>query len=240
MCTKSSLRTEEKCEAICTDNCAEMASEHKRGRIRDNECCAKYQALPMSESETKQHFAEVKQCCSVKHDGNIQFCCYLLNICEGLTNDAEWKMSLEAASKAYSPLKAIPDSEFIVSLFTLGDVLVITLPLSHLLQSPTLDSVNASNSVRNLITVLEEKRNEVEYTFQTIFINSESVANEMEIAIVKPRISSKRQEHINNYHSDTPEEYFRRSMYTSLLDEILTNLRNRYQRKKFSHSTFVA
>ncbi|KAJ8892622.1 hypothetical protein PR048_005203 [Dryococelus australis] len=86
-------------------------------------------------------------------------------------------------------------AKFIVSVFALSDVLVITLPLSHLLQSPTLDSVNTSNSVKNILTVLENKRNE-----------AESVNKEMDAAIVLTRISSKRQGHKNNHPSNTPEE----------------------------------
>ncbi|KAJ8882690.1 hypothetical protein PR048_014502 [Dryococelus australis] len=67
----------------------------------------------------------------------------------------------------FTYLKALTDSKFIVSFFALGD-------------SPTFDLVNAPNSVRNVLTVLEKKRNEVEYIFHTIFVKAESVAKEME------------------------------------------------------------
>ncbi|KAJ8887081.1 hypothetical protein PR048_013296 [Dryococelus australis] len=213
------------------DNCPVMVSELK-GCNRDNKGCAKCQALPIAESLSKQLFEEVKICCGlqefcrenegfelsvafVKHDGKKSKM-GSFNLAATFQKFAKWKTSPETASKA------LTHSEFILSVFAMGDVLMITHPLSRLLLSPTLDLVYTTNSIRNVLTVLEKKRNEVEYTFHKIFVKAESVATEMEVAIVSPRISSKIQEH-RNKTLKIPLQ----SLYTNQLDEIFTDLRNR-------------
>ncbi|KAJ8876535.1 hypothetical protein PR048_020980 [Dryococelus australis] len=71
------------------------------------------------------------------------------------------KTSPETASKSYSLLKALTESEFIVSVFALGDFIVVPLPPRRLLQSSTLDWVNSSNPIRNVLTLVEMKRNRI-------------------------------------------------------------------------------
>lgn len=68
-----------------------------------------------------------------RHDGVLQFVLTLPSIVETLDEVSEWT-DKTSAGKAAILSRALSDSQFIVGLFCLSDVLACTLPLSFLLQ----------------------------------------------------------------------------------------------------------
>lgn len=109
-----------------------------------------------------------------KHDGTIQFCTSLPEICEGLEKITHWIRSPDTSTKAYSLLNALTSSEFITTTFVLGDVLGTTLPLSRLLQSTNLDSVSAIDAYKDVLSVLQTKRENADSVFHLIFKNAQN------------------------------------------------------------------
>ena len=111
---------------------------------------------------------------------------------------------------------------FVVALEVLASVLEVTKPLSVRLQGATQDIHNASESVRDCITTLQGMRSH-KY-FKKIFENAEQQHG---ATIEMPRINA-RLRNGENHPADSPEEYYRRSMYFPYLDVCLEQLRESF------------
>lgn len=172
-----------------------------------------------------------------RHDGVLQFRTYFTEIVEALTHISTWK-DTNTSSKASSLLHALCSPEFVVSTFSLVDILQVTLPISRLLQKPALDLNRASSAIQNTLTTLENKRRDCDAVFSEVFVEAREVGVELKV----PRITG-RQSNRENYTSRThlntkiipetpsaraPEEYFRRCIYIPLLDNICEDMKERF------------
>lgn len=81
----------------------------------------------------------------------------LFQIVQALDEVSKWS-DRTSSSKASILLAAISNSEFIISLLAMVDVLKLTMPITRLLQSPLLDLVNATSVIQGVKDILEEKR----------------------------------------------------------------------------------
>lgn len=170
-----------------------------------------------------------------KHDGAIQFSTFLPEICEGLEKITHWTRSPDTSTKAYSLLKTITDSEFIVTTFILGDILGTTLCLSRLLQSINLDSVSAIDAYNDVLLVLQKKRENVDSVFQQIFKKIQDMGTKLDVVIVKPRTAKKSVYRANHPQPDTnPEVFYRTSIYIPILDSVINDLQNRFSENVFN------
>lgn len=165
-----------------------------------------------------------------RHDGVLQFKMYFTEIVEALSHISTWK-DTHTSSKATSLLHALCSPEFIISTFSLADILQVTLPISRLLQLPSLDLNRASNAIQTTLTTLENKRSDCVEVFAHIFSEARDTARSVNIEIILPRIVG-RQTNRENYESRDPEEYFRRSIFIPLLENICQDMKGR-----FGHST---
>lgn len=164
-----------------------------------------------------------------KHDGTIQFCTYLPEICEGLEKITHWIRSLDTSTKAHSLLNTVTSSEFIVTTFALSDVLGTTLPLSRLLQSTKLDAVSAIDAYNDVSSVLQSKRENADSVFQQIFKKAQNMASKLDVEIIKPRIVKRSVYRANQLNSDSiPEVFYRISIYIPILDSVINDLQNRF------------
>lgn len=123
-------------------------------------------------------------------------------------------------------LSAINNSDFVISLMSTADVLKLTLPISRLLQSPSLDLANASSAIEGIKEILQEKRMKCVEEFHTVFLESSSLAAEVGCDIKMPR-SIKKQIHRENYPAKDTEQFYLRSIYVPLLDSIKTDIASR-------------
>lgn len=163
-----------------------------------------------------------------KHDGTLQFCSFLPQICEGLEKIMYWTLSPDTSTKAHSLLKTVTDSEFIVTTFVLSDILGTTLPLSRLLQSPKLDAVSAIDAFKDVLSTLQKKREDVDLVFHEIFEKAQDMASKLGVQIIRPRIPRRSVYRANHPLSDVnPEVFFRTSVYIPVIDAVLNDLQNR-------------
>ncbi|KAJ8017779.1 52 kDa repressor of the inhibitor of the protein kinase [Holothuria leucospilota] len=107
---------------------------------------------------------------------------------------------------------ALDDSGFLVALEVLTAVLEVTKPLSVKLQAVSQDIHNAMKSVQDCVTVLQQMRTEEKF-FHDLFIRAEEENGDN---IQKPR-TARRQRHRENHPADTPEEFYRRSVFLILM-----------------------
>lgn len=161
-----------------------------------------------------------------RHDGVLQFVSTLPSIVKTLDEISEWK-DKTSAGKAAILSEALCDSEFLVGLFCLSDVLARTLSLSTLLQKESLDLAKAAQVVKCLISDLKTRRSEAKSHFENIFRNIEEMAKTLNVDIRKPRTCG-RQTKRANYEIQNPEDYFRISSYVPLLDSVCADLNMRF------------
>ena len=158
----------------------------------------------------------------------LQFKCHMKEIVQSLMVVSKWD-ERDSSSKASGLLHSICCTDFILTIFCLCDVLSVTLPLSRLLQSVSLDLLSATSSVADVISVLEDKRRNCCTCFGTIFTDAESMIDESEldVELSLPR-TVKKQMNRPNYPATTAEEYYRRAIYIPLLESITVDLKSRF------------
>ncbi|XP_063235854.1 52 kDa repressor of the inhibitor of the protein kinase-like [Bacillus rossius redtenbacheri] len=160
-----------------------------------------------------------------RHTSLLQFREHLPSIVKALSAITSWQDS-KSASKALTLLNSLLTSEFILAMLSLLDVLKITLPLSTLLQAESLDMHEASNAVRDTLSVLKTRRENSDNTFHVVFSEAKTLASKLDVEIRKPRTTAK-QIHRENYDTDDAECYYR-AIYNSMLDFILIDMKSRF------------
>lgn len=103
-----------------------------------------------------------------RHDAVLQFQAAYAAIMDALDAVSQWS-DRDTSSKAKCLTASIGDSEFIVSLYCLGDVISATLSLSESLQAKGTDLVKAAQHANSVLQSLKNRRLEAEMKFHEIF-----------------------------------------------------------------------
>lgn len=165
-----------------------------------------------------------------RHDSVIKFREALPYIIQALDLITEWT-DINSSSKASSLRRSLCDLQFLSSMFSLLDVLSETLPLSRLLQSPSLELKKATDLIIDTITVLEEKHQTCDDIFSKIYSNVKKLCGELDVDIKLPRLAGS-QRNRPNYPTTDPEEYLKTSIYIPLLDNVIINdLKSRFTKE---------
>ena len=109
-----------------------------------------------------------------------------------------------------------------VALVVTECVLQYSLALSNLLQRPWIDLVEAASEAETVISSLRKIRQD-DNVWQELYQEITKLAEKQNAL---PRTAG-RQQHRDNVPADTPEEYWRRSVYYPLLDHIANELETR-------------
>jgi len=165
-----------------------------------------------------------------RHDSILIFKNFLQYIIKSLNLITEWQDN-DSSVKAYSLLNSLTTCEFIISLFTLSDLLYLTSPASKLLQGIQNDLNFAEDCFKDIINVMVNRRSNSDIHFKTIFEESKKLMEKLDVELKLPPIT-KHQIHRPNILSVSIEEYFRISVYNVLYDHVLDDLKNRYLSKK--------
>ncbi|KAG8180978.1 hypothetical protein JTE90_024726 [Oedothorax gibbosus] len=175
---------------------------------------------------------QVKSYCETRwverHESLFDFQEDLPKIDEALQAISTWN-DASTASKASCLHNAISNCEFIITLFSLTDVLSSTVVLSKYLQEESVDIVSATNKVEQAIKILKEKRTNCDKLFSIIFHSSKEVMEEMDVEVRLPR-RTKKQVHRSNYdcENNDPETYFKRATYIPVLEDIVQDMEKRF------------
>ena len=162
-----------------------------------------------------------------RHDSVIQFKAHLDKIIEALNVISCWEDN-DSSCKAESLISSISRTEFIISLFSLADILSITISLSKIFQSSTLDVVTAWASFNDAMTVLQLRRENCEEHFKDVYEEVKNVMKTLDIIESFPRMN-KYQKNRPNPPSNNSEEYYRKALYNPLLDSILLDCKDRFK-----------
>lgn len=159
-----------------------------------------------------------------RHEGVIQFRSGIRQIVEALTSISSWQ-DRTTSSVAATLLNSLCTAEFLISMMSLIDVLRVSLPLSRLLQTPSLDTNRASTAVTNTMATLKERRIKCDDIFKQIFFETKALAEELDVELKLPRRTGSQTKRSN--HPGDVEEYYRRSIYIPLLDNVCADLTSR-------------
>ena len=88
--------------------------------------------------------------------------------------------------KAYSLLNSLTTCEFIISLFTLSDLLYLTAPASKLLQGIQNDLNFAEDCFKDIINVMVNRRSNSDIHFKTIFEESKKLMEKLDVELKLP------------------------------------------------------
>lgn len=166
-----------------------------------------------------------------RHDSVLRFKLCFEKIIESLELISEWK-DKESSSKARTLVDALLNTRFITSLICLSYFLSLTIGLSKLLQSKSLDKNRAENLVKDLIAVLNEKRENADSCFLNIYKEIETLHEKLNLNISMPRLNPRQTNRVNIPCSN-PQEYFKRSIFIPLLDNVLADINFRFNKNFF-------
>lgn len=107
----------------------------------------------------------------------------------------------------------------------------ITLPLSRYLQTINLDLAAAIDCAIKVEKSLSEMRETADTCFNNIFTSVSNLCEQYDISILKPRTVG-RQTHRENMPADSPEEYYRRTIFIPFLDETIESLKSKFISQK--------
>ncbi|KAJ8320945.1 hypothetical protein KUTeg_002532 [Tegillarca granosa] len=120
---------------------------------------------------------------------------------------------------------AIQDFGFMVALVVAEHVLQYSLALSILLQRPTLDLVEAASEAKTVIASFRRIR-QADNIWQELYRDILTLAEKQDVQPSKLRTAG-RQQHRNNMPADTPEQYWRRSIFYPMLDQMANEIEER-------------
>lgn len=164
-----------------------------------------------------------------RHNTALLFAEKFQFIIDTLEKVSNWNDSV-SAPKAEIYLKSLLSCQLLISLECVSHLFSLTLPLSVLFQKKTLDFKAANELVDDLLTVLKTERENVTEAFHGMFEKVSVTAAELDIDIVLPRRVG-RQVHRDNHPSDSPEEYFRVSIFIPMLDHIISDIESRFKKE---------
>ena len=133
----------------------------------------------------------------------------------------------DTSSQANNLKNSILQGEFIISLLVLSKIFAIGLPLSKQFQSVAIDLREAMVLANATLSELKTIRSNVDEYFHDIYTKAFALAQELCFSITLPRIARK-QKNRDNYSVNTPEEYFKITIFIPYLDLFINEIESRF------------
>ncbi|XP_050513305.1 52 kDa repressor of the inhibitor of the protein kinase-like [Diabrotica virgifera virgifera] len=171
-----------------------------------------------------------------RHNGVLQFRESLPKIHECLDAVSSWSDS-QTSAKAKILISATSEPEFLVTTICLSEVLSHTLPLSRFFQRPKIDLKSARDMLNDVLKILNRKREKCNEIFSSLYDEICGIADELSIEIKLPRLA-KKQRNRENYPCENPQDYFKRSIYIPILDNVIEDLQSRFPEETLNLYSF--
>lgn len=121
----------------------------------------------------------------------------------------------------------------------MSKIFALALPLSKNFQNKNIDLRKAITLAEDTLKELEFLRNNAENEFNNIFQDASILAKKLDIQIILPRLT-KFQKNRTNIRSNTPEDYFRISIFIPFLDMFISEIKCRFIDHKTTLSGFCS
>ena len=134
-----------------------------------------------------------------------------------------------AAARSFH--KKLCDFEFLITLVTVSKMLAITHQISVSLQKPDIDLSSAIGHIELVQSVINDIRSNVEIEFKQLYLSAQAISSKLNVEPSIPRIVGI-QRHRHNYSTNSPDVYYRISLFIPYLDELNSSLVNRFSKHK--------
>lgn len=161
------------------------------------------------------------------HNGVNQFRESLPKIIKSLKAIEKWNDST-SSSKARTLRIALIDTETLVAIICLSDILSCTKQLSEFFQRTGIDLKCAQEMLSDTLKVLKRKRDHCEIKFKTLYQELQGIAEEIDDIELRVPRKVKRQKHRDNYPSDDPLVYYRQAIYIPMIEYVIEDLKSRF------------
>jgi len=160
-----------------------------------------------------------------RHDSVIVFLELLKPVLDSLETISEWR-DKDSSATAQQLLNSLKQPEFLISLHVVAKVFAVSLGLCRCLQKSDLDLAEALRLADGVLDVIDDMRSNCQSVFAELFGTVEQLCNDIDVELVKPRLS-KRQTNRCNIVADTAEEYFRVAVFVPFIDSFSLQLKDR-------------
>ncbi|XP_068916906.1 52 kDa repressor of the inhibitor of the protein kinase-like [Tenebrio molitor] len=146
---------------------------------------------------------------------------------DALSEVSEWKDRV-TANEARSLVNGITQGKFIIALFVTAKLFALGYPLSKHLQKISIDLKEAVSLAEGTISEMQKLRNNAEDEFKEIFKQATLLANEVSAFIVIPRLTAHQRHRSNPGNQNTPEDYYRVTLFIPYVERFLSELKKRF------------
>eukprot|EP00102_Acyrthosiphon_pisum_P022223 XP_016659433.1 PREDICTED: 52 kDa repressor of the inhibitor of the protein kinase-like [Acyrthosiphon pisum] len=164
-----------------------------------------------------------------RHEEIVNFKNDILPIIETMEQIVSDNKDDGAAARSFH--KKLCDFEFLITLVTVSKMLAITHQISVSLQKPDIDLSSAIGHIELVQSVINDIRSNVEIEFKQLYLSAQAISSKLNIEPSIPRIVGI-QRHRHNYSTNSPDVYYRISLFIPYLDELNKSLVNRFSKHK--------
>lgn len=152
----------------------------------------------------------------------------LLKILQALEIISTWD-DVTSSSKSHCFVRCLTSTDFIVSVKIINLIFTITRSLSKSLQKQSLNVNTATELISNTRQIIQNERYQANITFNRIWKTILDISEKLNIVLCMPRLSVK-QTYRSNIPSDTVEDYYRKNTFIPLLDAIISDFDQRFDK----------
>lgn len=164
-----------------------------------------------------------------RHEAIVNFKNDILPIIETMEQIMLDNKDDETAARSFH--KKLCDFEFLITLVTVSKMLAITHKISVSLQKPDIDLSSAIGHIELVKSVISDIRSNVEIEFKHLYLSAQAISSKLNVEPSIPRIVGI-QRHRHNYSTNSPDVYYRISLFIPYLDELNSSLVNRFSKHK--------
>ena len=173
---------------------------------------------------------KLKKLCETRWTEKIEslsdFSYQIENIIIALEEIGEWSDS-QTATKAKILSNNLLNVDFLISLQCQVSISYLFLPITNLFQKKSVDILKVRSVINLLIEAIKIIRENADDEFGSIFQNVSTICEKLNIEIKVPR-QTNRQVHRGNLPHRDPKDYYKKIIYIPLLDNVLTDLNDRF------------
>ena len=149
----------------------------------------------------------------------------LIDCLEAITTEKEWHAKTQ--TEASGLLSQITSSSFLCAVNSVNYLFGFTNSLSVLLQGSTNDIVTAYEKIQLILQEMKAIRSNAEVEFQNVFETATEMAEKAGQNITMPRCC-KKQTMRSNVEADTPQTYYRRTIFVPFLENMVQQMADRF------------